>query len=202
MAKIPQGEWNAIAARYSKGESLSSIARHYGCTPPAIHYVLKRMKGLSTEPGDAPALVQTQPATPTVPDDRRAGQSAPTITTKKDTMGEVQSFPPHQHRIEKDEPRLPPAARPGQNSERPRAALQKPSGAGLAPALTAGLDLELQAHAEAAIQTFRSSFSAVLTEGSPATRERLRQAASDLMRAAARTTIVLDRVNAGGKRRG
>jgi hypothetical protein len=31
-------------------------------------------------------------------------------------------------------------------------------------------------------------------------RERLRQAASNLMRAAARTTIVLDRLDAGGKR--
>jgi hypothetical protein len=202
MAKIPQGEWNAIAARYSKGESLSSIARDYGCTPPAIHYVLKRMKGLRTDSGDAPALVQTQPATPTVPDDRSTGQSAPPIATKKDTMGEVQPFPPRQHRIEKDEPRLAPTARPEQNLERPRAAPQKPPGAGRTPALTAGLDVELQADAETAIQTFRSSFSAVLTEGSPATRERLRQAASDLMRAAARTTIVLDRVNAGSKRQG
>jgi hypothetical protein len=40
MGKIPQGEWNVIAARYSKGESLSSIARSYDCTPPAIHYIL------------------------------------------------------------------------------------------------------------------------------------------------------------------
>jgi hypothetical protein len=66
--------------------------------------------------------------------------------------------------------------------------------------LTAELDVALQAHAEAAIQTFRSSFAAALAEGSPETRERLRRAASDLMRAAARTTIILDRVNAGGKR--
>jgi hypothetical protein len=42
----PQGEWNAIAQRYSKGETLSSIVRHYGCTPPAIHYILKRVKSL------------------------------------------------------------------------------------------------------------------------------------------------------------
>jgi hypothetical protein len=42
MAKIPQGEWNAIAARYAKGESISKIARSYSCTPPAIHYILKR----------------------------------------------------------------------------------------------------------------------------------------------------------------
>ncbi len=33
MSKIPQGEWNAIAARYESGESISKIARSYGCTP-------------------------------------------------------------------------------------------------------------------------------------------------------------------------
>jgi hypothetical protein len=201
MGKIPQGEWNAIAARYSKGESLSSIARHYGCTPPAIHYILKRVKGLSTA---FPALVQAQLATETAPlgrpNDGRIGQSAPPIATKEDTMGEVQPFPSREHRIEKGEPRPAPAARPAQNGRRPPAAAQKPPGAGRAPALTAELDAELQAHTEAAIQAFRSSFAAALAEGSPATRERLRRAASDLMRAAARTTIVLDRVNAGGKR--
>jgi len=66
--------------------------------------------------------------------------------------------------------------------------------------LTAELDPELQAYAEAAIQTFRSSFDAALAENSPVTRERLRQAASNLMRAAARTTIVLDRLSTGAKR--
>ena len=44
MSKIPQGEWNAIAARYAQGESISRIAQSYGCTPPAIHYILKRNK--------------------------------------------------------------------------------------------------------------------------------------------------------------
>jgi hypothetical protein len=44
MSKIPQGEWSAIAARYAEGESLTRIAQSYGCTPPAIHYILKRSK--------------------------------------------------------------------------------------------------------------------------------------------------------------
>jgi acyl-CoA reductase-like NAD-dependent aldehyde dehydrogenase len=65
---------------------------------------------------------------------------------------------------------------------------------------SAELDAALRAHAEAAIQTFRSGFDAALAENSPVMRERLRQAASNLMRAAARTTIVLDRLDAGGKR--
>jgi hypothetical protein len=62
------------------------------------------------------------------------------------------------------------------------------------------LDDELYGRAEAAIAAFRSSFDAALAEGSPSVHHRLRQAASDLMRVAARTTIVLDRLNANAER--
>jgi hypothetical protein len=72
--------------------------------------------------------------------------------------------------------------------------------AGRTSAFTAGLDDELHGRAEAAIAAFRSSFDAALEEGSPGVRQRLRQAASDLMRVAARTTIVLDRLNATAER--
>jgi hypothetical protein len=72
--------------------------------------------------------------------------------------------------------------------------------AGRNSAFTAGLDRELHDRAEAAIAAFRSSFDAALAEGSPDVRHRLRQAASDLMRVAARTTIVLDRLNASAER--
>jgi hypothetical protein len=75
-----------------------------------------------------------------------------------------------------------------------------PRNTGQLSALTAGLDRELQGRAEAAIDAFRSSFDAALTEGSPVARQRLRQAASDLMRVAARTTIVLDRLSASAER--
>ena len=202
MAKIPQGEWNAIAARHSQGESLSSIARQYGCTPPAIHYVLKRVKGLSTAAADAAGLSQSEPATEMVPDHRRVGPPTMQITTTKDTMSEVRPFPSRQLRIEKDDPPGAPGARLEQSGQISPLSIHKAPGGGRTSALTAGLDAELQAQAEAAIQAFRSSFSAALGQGSLATHERLRQAASDLMRAAARTTIVIDRVNASGKRGG
>ena len=65
-----------------------------------------------------------------------------------------------------------------------------------------GLDIELHDRAEAAIEAFRSSFDAALAEGSPRERARLREAASNLMRVAARTTIVLDRLNALSERSG
>jgi hypothetical protein len=63
-------------------------------------------------------------------------------------------------------------------------------------ALKAGLDAELQSQMEEAIETFRSHMHAALTDLSPAGREKLRAAASELMRMAARTMIVLDRLSA------
>jgi acyl-CoA reductase-like NAD-dependent aldehyde dehydrogenase len=115
-------------------------------------------------------------------------------------MGDVQPFPLRQPRLERREPGSARGPQPAGTGERPRAAVLQPAGGGRPPALTADLDAALQAHAEAAIEAFRSSFAAALAEGSAATRERLRQAATALMRAAARTTIVLDRVDAGGER--
>ena len=203
MAKIPQGEWNAIAARYSKGETLSSIARHYGCTPPAIHYILKRVDALRLE-AEASAPVETTLQAP-IGRPRRAQdagseQAVPPITARENAMPELQPVSLPRHRAGRDENRSDAGPRPAMNGHRPVAAAQKPRGAARGSALTAELDRELQAHAEAAIEAFRSSFAAALAENSPVNRERLRQTASDLMRAAARTTIVLDRLNAGGRR--
>jgi hypothetical protein len=115
-------------------------------------------------------------------------------------MDHLKPLPLRQHRGDKRERHFVPPVRPTPTEESSTATPQKPPSAGRAPAFTAELDPELQAYAEAAIQTFRSSFDAALAENSPVMRERLRQAASNLMRAAARTTIVLDRLDAGAKR--
>lgn len=40
--KIPRDEWPKIAARFQKGETLTEIARSYGCTAPAIRYIVAR----------------------------------------------------------------------------------------------------------------------------------------------------------------
>jgi hypothetical protein len=114
-------------------------------------------------------------------------------------MGDEQEFPLRQPRLERRDASSTLGPRPASTGQGPRAAAHQPAAGVRPPALTADLDAGLQAHAEAAIQAFRSSFVAALAEGSAATLERLRQAAADLMRAAARTTIVLDRLNAGGK---
>jgi transposase-like protein len=193
MSKIPQGEWSAIAARHERGESLSAIARSYGCTPPAIHYVLKRNGRQSVE-----KVEKSPEAAPSPSGEPRREAQPQTLRLN----GEIR-LSPH--------PATEPAARvnpepavptngPASSEQRPAAEpLRHPgssSTSGRALAFTDGLDSELHERAEAAIETFRSCFDAVLAEGSTHERARLRQAASDLMRVAARTTIVLDRLNA------
>jgi hypothetical protein len=41
--KIPVQEWSVIATRHQQGESLASLARAYGCTAPAISYIVRRV---------------------------------------------------------------------------------------------------------------------------------------------------------------
>ena len=195
MSKIPQGEWSAIAARHAQGESLSAIARSYGCTPPAIHYVLKRNERQSAEQVEQP----TEAAPSDVSEPPREAHSLR-------ANGEIKLFPNRSNEPTGGSSRepAPPAKVPAHGQQQPAAELQRRSGTshmpGRALAFTDGLDRELHERAEAAIETFRSCFDAALAEGSPHERARLRQAASDLMRVAARTTIVLDRLNALSER--
>lgn len=189
MSKIPQGEWYAIAARYEKGKSMSGIARGYGCTPPAIHYILKRHRQLpatavrpltaARPEAAAAASIAAYAAEPTPPGPiaGTSGHDAPSPVLLRASPPIAAASPP-------------PAGKPDHKPD------QRPA----APPPTPGLDSELHTRAEAAIAMFRSSFDAALMEGSPDVRERLRQAAADLMRVAARTTIVLDRVTAGSER--
>ena len=189
MSKIPQGEWSAIAARYEKGELISGIARGYGCTPPAIHYILKRHR-------QAPAtavrpLTRGQPAAAAA---APIAAYAPEPTPPGRIAGKSEHYAPSPVLVRASPPLAaassPPPGKPDHKPD------QRPA----VPPPTPGLDSELHTRAEAAIAMFRSSFDAALMEGSPGVRERLRQAAADLMRVAARTTIVLDRVTAGSER--
>jgi hypothetical protein len=202
MSKIPQGEWNAIAARYAKGESISRIAHSYGCTPPAIHYILKRNKQRTAQKIEQPLNGRSDP-TPAFERDTLPRPTSPASSRSAEPRGE-------EHAAFRPAPSPPTRGiQPGRNHGLAPAGLQtqqvpgsrqqqpgSPRNAGRVSAFTAGLDSELHGRAEAAIEAFRSSFDAALAEGSPIVRQRLRQAASDLMRVAARTTIVLDRLNA------
>jgi hypothetical protein len=81
--KIPQSDWPLIMSRYEAGETLSSIARTYDCSPPAISYVVSRSRARQPEPESAakppgwePQLIKApapdggaamKPPTPTLP---------------------------------------------------------------------------------------------------------------------------------------
>ena len=176
MSKIPQGEWSAIAARCQNGESISNIARSYGCTPPAIHYILKRSRQRLAAAG---ALRSQVPAASDAA--ASASLSPPAAAGPPSTAANLV--------------RLHPAA----PASAPRIAAPGPAPR---PVATPGLDADLHHRAEAAIEQFRTSFAAAIDAGSPEMRARLREAASELMRVAARTTIVLDRASADAAERG
>jgi hypothetical protein len=43
--KIARSEWPRILARHNSGETLASIAKSFGCTGPAIRYIVSRETG-------------------------------------------------------------------------------------------------------------------------------------------------------------
>lgn len=188
MSKIPQGEWNAIAARYQNGESISKIARSYGCTPPAIHYILKRNRQRPAQTSNPATVIRAMES---------PEQHPPHTNTAALVRPNTFSSAEHPRR----EFAAPTLVRAGgvdtsSISAAPRTQPLSQTAPGPAPSPSVpGLDSELHLRAEAAIELFRSSFDAALNEGSPGVCEKLRQAANDLMRVAARTTMVLDRLN-------
>jgi transposase-like protein len=204
MSKIPQGDWNAIAARYAQGESISAIARTYGCTPPAIHYILKNHRRRTPERGEQPEQEPSGPSVVLVERAQNPSESVIPRVNAPDMDVGARSEPATEQTIVPVSARceaLLPAAPPVRSEQRMPTPSQGPARTiGRATAGSDGLDIELHDRAEAAIEAFRSSFDAALAEGSPRERARLREAASNLMRVAARTTIVLDRLNALSER--
>lgn len=90
--KIPQSDWPLIMARYEQGETLSSIARTYDCSPPAISYIIGRSR-------EKPATETTPPAAESqlikTPGNGAAGNlSVPVEPT--DTPLPVTSAPPRE----------------------------------------------------------------------------------------------------------
>jgi transposase-like protein len=57
--KIQRGEWRAIVARHAGGESLASIARAYGCTAPAIRYIIRQAQA-ADRPEDRSTVQEPQ----------------------------------------------------------------------------------------------------------------------------------------------
>jgi hypothetical protein len=49
--KIPHGEWPRFLAKYAGGETIAQIGRDYGCTAPAIRYIISRSERAKGESG-------------------------------------------------------------------------------------------------------------------------------------------------------
>jgi hypothetical protein len=58
--KIPQTDWPLIMTRYEAGETLSSIARTYNCSPPAISYIVSRNREQLAADVSAPPASERQ----------------------------------------------------------------------------------------------------------------------------------------------
>ena len=219
-SKIPPAEWDAIAARRDKGESVAYIARTYETSPATIYGVLKKLAESKGEPAPAPEpvapIVQAVVETPPAPAPVVAPAPTPTRLTLTSSRPQppapvapapVAVAPPAP--VEPPPPPVPPAPQQPFKFTYENRAVDPPVRQPRVPApprpfadvepktaLNASLDAELRAQADAAIVIFQTAFAAVLGEETVATRKELRQAASDLMRVAARTTIALERKDA------
>jgi transposase-like protein len=205
MSKIPQGEWNAIATRHTRGETIARIAHDYGCTAPAIHYILKRQRqragqGLAGA-NTAVAPAASAPSAMPLPEARPVTELRPAAEVRP--MAEVRADEPRREHAPaftlaraagERRPNDPRPEHSGGPQFEPRPLVARGS------ALEAGFDTALQNQIEESIEAFRANLNAALADRSPMRREELRAAASDLMRMAARTMIVLDRLSAGHER--
>ncbi len=93
--KIAHSEWPKIVERYRAGETIAQIGRHYGCTAPAIRYIIKRTDGLREGAArdrvtrvPAPAEARSRPAVPARPAARDV--LAPELRTR--ISGDIASF--------------------------------------------------------------------------------------------------------------
>src|SRR5260221_10302713 len=81
--KIPHGEWPQILAKYAGGETIAQIGRDYGCTAPAIRYIIRRSGRLkggggNAGPSSGRKVLQPRPSRrPTSPSGGAARRSLP-----------------------------------------------------------------------------------------------------------------------------
>ena len=100
--KIPQSDWPLIMARYEQGETLSSIARTYDCSPPAISYIVSRSREKTTNEATPtptePQLVKV--ATSTTANDGSAAlepsvvPAEPAAAVRRESASEFRPLPP------------------------------------------------------------------------------------------------------------
>jgi hypothetical protein len=168
--KIAHAEWPAIITRYESGESLASIARGYGCTAPAIRYIVNR---------ETRAATMTTPSM-AVDGDRRddAAASGPGRPSNPESSSNPErASSPERSSVE----RLSNAAGP-KGPELP------------APTTSSPIDRELRERVNSDIAVFLVAFDAAFASNSASARAALLEATDRLLRAGARTRIALERM--------
>lgn len=99
--KIPQSDWPLIMARYDAGETLSSIARTYDCSPPAISYIVSRSKAkpageVSPQPAPETQLLKAPPngvaANGSAAIEPTAAAPAPPAAIRREPVAEARSM--------------------------------------------------------------------------------------------------------------
>jgi CspA family cold shock protein len=167
--KIPESAWGDLIARRANNESVSSIARRYGCSPATVYSVLKKATGgaaiASESPTDGELHTAEQPSEPKPGNDPKVPQQRTQVIDADDPSTALPQYFPERE--------------------------QKPTRSN---ALTAKLDDELRNEAEVVINRFKAAFEAALGSSNPSELEHLRTAASELARVGARTQIVVERL--------
>jgi hypothetical protein len=106
--KIPRSEWSTILAKYSGGETIAQIGRDYGCTGPAIRYIIKRNGMLKDQSGGARAAAlggrvrTSSPESARDPGVRRPVASAPLAATLSERPGNIALEPELRQRVSGD----------------------------------------------------------------------------------------------------
>lgn len=73
--KIPRAEWPRILTKYGNGETIAKIGRDYGCTAPAIRYIVKRSGMLKGDTGTSRSPGGKTASQPTARRIRASGQN-------------------------------------------------------------------------------------------------------------------------------
>jgi hypothetical protein len=75
--KIARSEWSKIVARYQAGDSIAQLGRDYGCTAPAIRYIIKRTGAFrAAEEGERADLAPSQKTRGPASEERAGGLPA------------------------------------------------------------------------------------------------------------------------------
>jgi cold shock CspA family protein len=216
-SKIPETEWSAIVARRESGEPIAAIAKSYDCSPALIYGVLKKAQAAAQSvPAGAPAAEAAS-----APAEREPTPEPQTAAAPAPQPAEPPAEPVRAAAVSEKPPVPSAAAKAPLGIGRPNGASSgaRPSAAASAEdadegarkvaqpaphpsatkpiALTANLDQALRRDVDSEIDQFRAAFDAALGSANEETLETLRRASADLMRAGARTSIVVERLIGG-----